>query len=367
MRGWLSERFELCRGGSGENMLPMEGLRGVAVALVFGVHFGTLSAPWQRAGIDSAFWSTLHSVGNAGVDLFFVLSGYLIYGHLMRRPPPFLAYIGRRAQRIYPAFLAVFVVYVALAVAIPGTGKLPADDSLWLYLAANLLLLPGLFPMDPLITVAWSLSYEMFFYIVMPLLIVAMGLRRASRPGRAARLVALTVVALLAFGIAGGPVRLCMFLFGALLVELPATWRAPGSTTGVIAGMVAIAAMGVPAPGSEAQALRTLVLGVGFVVLCRACLAGGGPALARAMSWWPLRWLGNMSYSYYLLHGLALHAFFATLARVDPTHGMHAAFMVVPAFAVTLLPSAVLFIVVERPFSLAVRSGAATPAAGCGS
>lgn len=354
MRDWLSARFELCRGGRGGNVLPMEGLRGLAVALVFGVHFGTLSAAWQRPGIESELWAVLHSVGNAGVDLFFVLSGYLIYGHLMRRPPPFPAYIARRAQRIYPAFLAVFALYVVLVVAVPGTGKLPADDSIWLYLAANLLLLPGLLPIDPLITVAWSLSYEMFFYIVMPMLIAALGLRSASNAGRLTRLTVLTAVALAAFGIVGGPVRLCMFLFGAILVELPANWRAPGSTVGTIAGVIAVSAMGVPAPGPEAQALRTLILGCGFVLLCRACFSGGGPTLARAVSWWPIRWLGNMSYSYYLLHGLALHAFFAVLARVDPDRSLHASLLVAPAFIFTLLPSAILFIAVERPFSLAV-------------
>jgi len=172
---WLAERFELERGGTAHHLRPMEGLRGLAVALVFGVHFSTLSTPWQTAGWDRVALDILHTIGNAGVDLFFVLSGYLIYGHLMRRPPPFAAYMARRIQRIYPAFLAVFLLYLLLAWRMPDAGKLPDDGSLGGYLLANLLLLPGVFPIEPLITVAWSLSYEMFFYLVMPLIIAVLA------------------------------------------------------------------------------------------------------------------------------------------------------------------------------------------------
>ena len=193
---WLAERFELERGGTAHHLRPMEGLRGLAVALVFGVHFSTLSTPWQTAGWDRVALDILHTIGNAGVDLFFVLSGYLIYGHLMRRPPPFAAYMARRIQRIYPAFLAVFLLYLLLAWRMPDAGKLPDDGSLGGYLLANLLLLPGVFPIEPLITVAWSLSYEMFFYLVMPLIIAVLALRRRGPDARLVTLAAVTAAAL---------------------------------------------------------------------------------------------------------------------------------------------------------------------------
>ena len=45
------------------------------------------------------------------------------------------------------------------------------------YLLANLLLLPGLFPIEPLITVAWSLSYEFAYYLALPLLVAGTGMR----------------------------------------------------------------------------------------------------------------------------------------------------------------------------------------------
>src|SRR5262244_2354960 len=87
---WLAERFELTRGDKGHNVGSMEGLRGFAVFLVFLVHYVTLIDPWiASASSLASFARALHSIGNAGVDLFFVLSGYLIYGSLISRYQPF--------------------------------------------------------------------------------------------------------------------------------------------------------------------------------------------------------------------------------------------------------------------------------------
>ncbi|MBS0174815.1 MAG: acyltransferase family protein, partial [Nitrospira sp.] len=83
---WLREKFELARGGTEHNVRAMEGLRGFAVFLVFLVHYATLIRPWIESGSAlSRTTNAIHSIGNVGVDLFFVLSGYLIYGSLMAR------------------------------------------------------------------------------------------------------------------------------------------------------------------------------------------------------------------------------------------------------------------------------------------
>jgi exopolysaccharide production protein ExoZ len=75
---WLINKFELSRGGSAHNVRPMEGLRGFAVGLVFLVHFVTLGRPWiPDASLSLLLANALHTIGHTGVDLFFVLSGYL--------------------------------------------------------------------------------------------------------------------------------------------------------------------------------------------------------------------------------------------------------------------------------------------------
>jgi peptidoglycan/LPS O-acetylase OafA/YrhL len=98
------------------NVRPMEGLRGFAVFLVFLVHYVTLVRPWIAG--ESALLvlaSALHTIRNTGVDLFFVLSGYLIYGSLISRSQQFVRFVSRRVERIYPTFVAVFVLYAVLS------------------------------------------------------------------------------------------------------------------------------------------------------------------------------------------------------------------------------------------------------------
>jgi len=170
---WLRRTFEL-QDPRHARLLPMEGLRGFAVTLVFLQHYTMQSQLiGLSAGPASAVAAAFHSYGNLGVELFFVLSGYLIYGALIRKAPPFGSFMARRIQRIYPAFLVVFAFALALTVLARVPGKIPLDP--WqatAYLAANLALLPGLIPMVRIVDVAWSLSYEMFFYIVTAALVL---------------------------------------------------------------------------------------------------------------------------------------------------------------------------------------------------
>ncbi len=80
-------------------MYSMEGLRGFAVFLVFLVHYITLSEPWIKDVKDFFYYASLvRSFGNVGVDLFFVLSGYLIYGSLIKKEQLIVPYLRRRIE-----------------------------------------------------------------------------------------------------------------------------------------------------------------------------------------------------------------------------------------------------------------------------
>jgi exopolysaccharide production protein ExoZ len=359
---WLSDRFELSRGGSSANVRSMEGLRGFAVFLVFLVHYVTLSEPLvdQLPGL-TAFTGAVHTVGNAGVDLFFVLSGYLIYGSLIARPQPFLAFMARRVQRIYPVFLAVLAVYVLLSFLSPQDSKFPPGlAASAIYLAENILLLPGLFPIEPIITVAWSLSYEMFYYIAIPGLIAAFRLRRRSRSWRVGFFLILTAVIVACSVLYGAPVRLIMFVSGILLFEAMRTEDgfSPGPGWGLAALVAGLAFMLAPLPGEAGFAAKIIVLFGTFWAFCLSCFRAPQTWLPRLFCWTPLRWLGNMSYSYYLLHGLTLKIAFVVLASVLPMSGADAAtfwLLLPPLFVATLISSAMLFLAIERPLSLASR------------
>ena len=360
MASALVERLELARGGE-RAIPPLEGLRGLAVSLVFMVHFATQVEPWfDAAGAVQALVRAVRAMGHAGVDLFFLLSGMLIYGTLLRREQSLPAFLARRLRRIYPAFLAVFAAYVVIALLMPSLDKLP-ETGIAMYLLANLLL-PGLMPITPLITVAWSLSYEMFFYLAAALVVRPCRLGDWPASWRVAALAALATGLLAWFALHGGPVGLVLFVGGALLHELlQARWRrVPGPVLALAGLALALGPRILATQGAAPYTAKVLASWVGFGLLCWWALALPQGRAACWLSWAPLRWLGNMSYSYYLAHSLALVPLFMLAkamlppAEWGPLGGM---VLLAPAFALSLVPSLLLFLLVERPLSLQPRSG----------
>jgi peptidoglycan/LPS O-acetylase OafA/YrhL len=302
-----------------------------------------------------------------------VLSGFLIYGATIRHAAPFGRFMRRRVQRIHPTFLAVLSLYLLLSAVFPAQSKIPAGFvPAASYLVANVLLLPGLFPIEPIITVAWSLSYEFAYYLGLPLLVAALGMRGWPRGRRVAFFLAVfaAVVASPAW-IGGARSRMGMFIPGILLYELVAaggTARrlgAWGERLALVLGAGGLAAAAALRPASGVRldldlgflhgaGLRLLLLGPSFFLLTLYAFTYAG-ALRRAMEWRPLRWLGNMSYSYYLLHGITLTAVALVVTRVvPPAPGRALVFLAVLPVALfaTFATSTGLFLLVEKPLSL---------------
>lgn len=299
----------------------LEGVRGLALLPVFAVHYVTLfgfllGRPAEsQAGWEWAQW---------GVDLFFLLSGYLVYGLLLHRQVSAAAFLRRRWRRIYPVYLVVFALYLVLSAIFPERSKIPSG---WLaggwYVGANLLLLPGLFDIPPLIRVAWSLSYEMVFYTLLPAAVSVTGFLRRPVLARVAWLAGAGAAYWCASWWWGGwyskalllaPLghpRLVLFLVGMVVREAHGTgWRLPGRASwwGAWFGVVLCGLWWLPwTPGVKRQCVETVLLAVGGGPLIYwAGLPGNG--LARALSGTGLRRLGQVSYSFYLVHGLVMHA-----------------------------------------------------------
>src|SRR2546428_3012590 len=183
----LASAYEVEGGKS--RIIAMEGLRGLAVLLVFFVHFHALFGPYTPTGIWLRTSEFLGTVGNSGVDLFFVMSGFLIYGALIRREVGYFKFTSRRFARIYPAFLAVFIVYLGLSAVFPLQSKIHGGVFLaGRNLLGNLLLLPGIVYIRPCISVAWSLRYEFFFYLTLPIVISVAWMRQWKPRHRLCRL-----------------------------------------------------------------------------------------------------------------------------------------------------------------------------------
>lgn len=344
-------------------MQSIEGLRGLGAFMVFLVHYATLVKPWvPEESLAFGINETLFSIGNVGVDVFFAISGFLIYGMLIGRERPILPYAKRRVARIYPVFLAVMLLYTVLSFVVPDQSKIPTDEdeAAW-YLIANYLLLPGILDIDPMITVAWSLSYEMFFYLVMPLILPVFRLREVSAKVRVAFWFALWVLVYLAVP---QHFRASMFIAGIMVYETAQVIKreraSPGLTLLALAAFAGVLAFKTSihfdiVTFKNAGRVNQVMLFAACYLLCIAVFCKDG-WLARFFSLRYLRYFGNISYSFYLIHGLTLKFFFLVLGFLLPaeTYAGAILFWVLffPAFGAACAVSTGLFLLVERPFSL---------------
>ena len=359
--------FEL--GDHANRLLGMEGLRGLAVVLVYFVHSVSAFEAWLPThGVQNTIARFLEINGHAGVDLFFVLSGFLIWPQPLRKSFDFNRFITRRVKRIYPAFAVILAVTTLLVFAMPPDPPLFSGSPVHkaLYFAANALLLPGLISITPIVTVAWTLSYEFFFYLAAPLIVRLGRLQERSRHTRVLILVGLAVA--LVIGRMLFPwvrLRMVHFLLGAILAEVRGLKRTPNvrdplgwveAVTWALLLATAVVTFQLTTRYGESSALttvpRVLLLTAGLTAFVWAALGRVTPTV-RAMSWTPLRWLGNMSYSYYLTHFLTLKFLALVVEQViKPTPGPMFWALQVVGFVATLVPSAIMFALVERRFSL---------------
>ena len=338
----------------------IEGLRGIAILLVLLFHAGL---PWTPGGF-------------VGVDVFFVISGFLITGKLWResQQPGGLSitkFYAWRIRRLLPAALVAVAVIalVGLLLAAPlDRSELAADGAASALSIANMRFIGSVDYFAATTSPSpflhfWSLSVEEQFYLVWPALIVLL----TWRGGSSRRLiVALLIGVVASFALSiwltdASPARAFYLLptrvwqlgVGGLLalVGVMGTSRRAGALAW--AGLAAVAVAGValtaeiPYPG-----LAALLPTAGAVALLYGGAAPSGPVRLLAAA--PLRFLGKISYSLYLWHWplLVLPLMFLERALT----GVEVVASVAAAIGVSWLS----WRFVEQPFRYGDRSRRAT-------
>jgi len=392
-KDWLNATFEL---GDHNRRLPsMEGLRGLAILLVFASHYHDIIGEHLALAGPLAALSRIAGVaGGTGVDLFFLLSGFLIYRTTLHPALNVGAFLLRRAERIYPTFIVVFAAFVALGAIHLGPSRLPPGVVHGLAtIVSNLLFMPGIFDLPAIINAAWSLSYEWFFYLVLPIAVLCLQMHRWSRTARIVFFAAICVIfeglCLLTpalfptFGnFEGSHIRLLMFVCGMIVYELLESERfcaffrgrveticiAAGALAGVaLLARIAYSAGPVPvtfdpsAWSSSEAAIQIVGTFIGFGSLGLVVLRNDG-LLARFFTGTWLRWTGNISYSFYLVHSIPMH-FISLVVNRGAAHVSPALLYIIAlpvTLAITWAVSALLFVTVEKPLSLRPRRAART-------
>lgn len=300
----------------------LDGLRAFAILPVLATHF------WSYPP-STVVLNRVAATGWAGVDLFFVLSGYLITGVLLdsrRSAHYYRNFFGRRVLRIFPLYyLLLLVVFVALPMVGHNPALIAAARDRWLYvtyLANVALAFHGwqLFCLDT----TWSLAVEEQFYLCWPSVV-----RRCSEKALG-RLLILLIVSMpllrtgaLALGLSWRgtlmltPFRLDTLAVGALIAllqrEEPERFGMLKRWAPWVAGALGALVSVLVLTGRFARD-SSLVGSIGYSMLALLfgallLLALTPPLLLRTvLGFRPLRRIGVVSYGIYILHPLCYAA-----------------------------------------------------------
>ncbi|NHA70187.1 acyltransferase family protein [Phycicoccus flavus] len=342
----------------------IEGMRAIAIGLVVVYHAGVSGLPG----------------GFVGVDVFFVISGFLITGLLVREVTStgrvsLARFYARRAKRLLPATGLVLVTTVVLtwltvsAVRWRDFGLDIVSAATYVvnwrlaarsvdYLAEDV----GASPVQHF----WSLAVEEQFYIVWPLLLVLLAWLLRRRPGLRPRRVmavgiALVIVPSFAYSVYltsvspataffVTPTRLWELGIGAFVAIGATVWtRVPRVAAVVLGwvGLVTVLASGfllttdVAWPGYAALAP---CLGTAAMIVAGYTSGPAGPA--GVLAWKPLVWVGGISYSLYLWHWPLITAATAYWGDLGGTRGLL-------VMAVAVIPSWLSLRLIENPIRFA--------------
>jgi peptidoglycan/LPS O-acetylase OafA/YrhL len=296
----------------------LDGVRGLAVIGVLAYHAGYLQG------------------GFLGVDLFFVLSGFLITSlllaeHAERGAIGLGAFWARRARRLLPALFVVLLAVVAYAQWLAAPVELEAirRDGLatlayvanWAQIRAGVSYWDAFKAPSPL-EHTWSLAIEEQFYVMWPgfvLLVLKVG--RGSRRALATITVGLAVASLVALQLAyrggdpsrayfGSDARAAALLYGALAAMACTGRRRSAAPSRALAPFSVLAVVGVGAAWVAATGSSDWLYRWGFpvtgiataITIYALAVGAAGRALTAALAWRPLRHIGAISYGLYLWH-----------------------------------------------------------------
>lgn len=383
---------------SGKRLGGIEGLRAAAALSVMLGHFNLHLVP---AEMIPPLGQKILNVAGQGLTLFFVLSGFLLFGPFLSaaaqgRSLGISRYFGNRFLRIYPAYITIFLIvacglglaYMAPTAAansgVEGVGETVGRMTDVGAIFANVFLVHTLMPwtIKTGLGVSWSLTAEICFYLVLPILAIA-AVRLSERWGltRAAIAVSLGMIVVgLVCRTVGN-----MQVHGDAAEQFYQQWG--GNWLAVylrsilcqadLFGVGMLAAIGyrhsltLSAPAARLHFRRWLyVAAIGGLVLTRIEHEFGFASFFSAivlivttetasrrpqwivtlLEWHPIRWIGVISYSFYLWHLPVIWGVHKWLLHGDRPHTLA---LVLLSFAAVLIVtiglSAITYLAVERP------------------
>lgn len=333
-------------------VVSIQVLRGIAALLVVIAH--VIEHPLKQDPVAALI------TGRFGVEIFFVISGFIIAfvaGAGSFEPRSFVI---RRFMRVAPIYWLCTLLVFALAFVAPALFKTTVADVG--HLLKSLAFIPSADPTNPtdwrpLFKLGWTLNYEIFFYLVMALLFWCDSSRQ-----RAILLTAIMSALMVAsfFVTPRGSLfafyanlNLLPFVCGVWLAELRGAghFERGGPKTAMLATAIAVVLTLV----LYQQEFRSLTQPVGHVIMTAAAVAIVAAGLlyeryARDGHLFGLRTVGDASYSLYLTHMFVIGAAWAVMQKLG-FHGVAAVIGGAVTVLVCVIVAILSFRVVEEPFN----------------
>jgi exopolysaccharide production protein ExoZ len=314
-------------------------LRAFAVLAVVGYH----ASQWRGGGFD---------LGRAGVDVFFVISGVIMWRVTSAPESSPRVFLWHRLTRVAPLYWLITLALAAVAAAWPAF--LPNVHPAWGHLALSLGFIPHLDPKGlpfPLLPPGWSLNYEALFYCVFA------GALLAPRSHQTVAVTgALTAIVLFgalvyqpAYFLGANPMLL-QFAAGVALADLGDRVRLPGRIWGVSLVGTGLAGFVLPAMiGGFNELWRPLIWGLpAFLIVAGALCVEAADSVP---DWRGLDLIGDASFSIYLTHLPATAVVAHTLGRAN-------AWLFYPAaIGVSIATGVACYFWLERPLIRLARHG----------
>lgn len=259
-------------------------------------------------------------IGAAGVDVFFIISGFVLWTSISERPVSPIVFLRRRLARVVPLYWLLTLLVAGAALLWPSL-FFDADPTLR-HVVLSLAFIQHFNPDGrpfPVISAGWSLNYEMVFYLIMTAaLFLPKVWRLCALMLGLAGVVAFGFIYRPAYFLGANPMFL-QFAAGAGLAHWRLMGRLPGRRTGLVVIILALAGFVVASRYDLFEHLwRPLFWGLPAFLLVAGSLMVEETAPLPHIA--PLRLLGDASYSIYLSHVIVTELF---IRVINPWYGVY--------------------------------------------
>jgi exopolysaccharide production protein ExoZ len=325
-------------------IVSLQYLRALAAMMVVALHAVDKLRILNRGEETLTF-----SVGLAGVDIFFVISGFIIFVTAERSDASTLGFLRKRVIRIVPLYWVLTLLMAAVALARPDLLSTSTFDPS--HFLASLLFVPWPHPqipaMLPLLIPGWTLNYEMAFYALFAASLLLPKWLRLST-------LFVVLASLATLGLFLSPDGVAAFYTDQIILEFAAglilahLWLRGVRIPSAVAATTMLVGFVLISLGAPSTLPRLIGAGIPAVMIVAGAVWSDRAAARRPVS--ALVELGDASYSTYLCHGIVI----AVIAKLWTIAGLGAVGVDGMAFlAVSLIACAaggvVLHRIVERP------------------